>query len=153
MEPALPFIYLPPAMYEIFAKAVNDQYASFYPEPICNPDTKTCSFKKSCDQVDGTLLFLAKLNDNKGGTYLFSLDSSFLKIQGDKMNLDKDRCYIPIFNHGMTGPSSQTIIIGNILLQKYYIVYDMSPLEEANGKDYIQVAFGFRSKDNVLRAQ
>jgi len=63
-----------------------------------------------------------------------------MKVPGSKMNTLKDVCYIPVFNHGLDGPKDgQTIIMGNIMLQKYYMVYDMSPLEKVEGKskDYI----------------
>ena len=39
-------------------------------------------------------------------------------------------------------------MVGNIFMQKYYLVYDMSPLE--NGHKYIQIGLGLQSKENLI---
>jgi len=38
------------------------------------------------------------------------------------------------------------------MMKKYYFVYDMSPLEK-EGQDYIQIAFGPKNPNNVIRDQ
>jgi hypothetical protein len=45
--------------------------------------------------------------------------------EGDKV------CYITMFTHGQPSDDGELIIIGNLFLEKYYLVYDMSPLEQA----------------------
>lgn len=41
-----------------------------------------------------------------------------------------ETCYLTVFDHGMIGTTaSQTIIVGNLYMANYYVVYDMSPLE------------------------
>jgi hypothetical protein len=42
--------------------------------------------------------------------------------------------------------SDKLLLIGNIFMEDYYIVYDMSPLEK--GKDYIQVGIGLQNTNN-----
>lgn len=72
------------------------------------------------------------------------------------MNNPGEMCYLPVFNHGLTGiEDQQTIIMGNIILEKYYLVYDMSPLETQKAADdeYIQIGLGFRNNWNVIREQ
>jgi len=74
-----------------------------------------------------------------------------MKVPGEDLNHPGDHCYIPVFNHGMEGAEeSKTVIVGNILLEKYYLIYDMSPLE-TEGNDYIQIAFGLKNPRNVIR--
>jgi hypothetical protein len=40
-------------------------------------------------------------------------------------------------------------------MDKYYVVYDMSPLEKAGAQkvDWIQMAFGFKNEKNIIREQ
>lgn len=59
-----------------------------------------------------------------------------MKVPASNFGDNENTCYIPIFDHGLMGTEdSQTVIVGNIFLEKYYLVYDMSPLEK--GEDYI----------------
>lgn len=61
-----------------------------------------------------------------------------------------DTCYIPIFNHGLTrtDEDKQTIWVGNVFMQDYYVVYDMSNYDEAKGKGYLQVGLGRQASVN-----
>jgi hypothetical protein len=56
-----------------------------------------------------------------------------MKVDGKNMQdklMSGDSCYMPVFDHGLEDTEdSSAIIIGNIFMDKYYIVYDMSPLE------------------------
>jgi hypothetical protein len=78
----------------------------------------------------------------------FSLPFNKLKITGVLMQDRPTTCYIPIFHHGMTGIRDLNVIyVGNIFLEDYYLIYDMSPLED-HGKDYIQIAMGHKNPEN-----
>ena len=44
---------------------------------------------------------------------------------GDDTN---ERCYVPVFRTSDT--SQDTWYLGNIVMQYYYIVFDMTPLDE-----------------------
>ena len=44
--------------------------------------------------------------------------------------MEGDSCYLAIFDHGLKSvEDSQTVIIGNKIMQNNYWVFDMSPLE------------------------
>jgi hypothetical protein len=119
---------------------------------VCNFEANGCVFPESCDKVNTNFYMTFKVNDNKGGFYTFSLSNSYLKVPGSLMGDAQTKCYIPVFSHGLADPEdSKVIIMGNIMMSKYYLVYDMSPLEQS--KDYIQIAFGFKNEINVLRDQ
>jgi len=68
-------------------------------------------------------------------------------VEGTIFGDTSKTCYLPIFDHSLTGEQDKkTVIIGNNLLQGYYVVYDMSPLEA--GKDYLQVGVSRPADDN-----
>jgi len=84
------------------------------------------------------MYFAFKLVDGVGGDYVFTLDSKYMFLTGDLLEDSKDKCFVPVFDHNLGGAEdSNTVIMGNLMLSKYYMVYDMSPLEPENGKDYI----------------
>lgn len=51
-----------------------------------------------------------------------------MMVEGKHFNDFPDTCYVPIFNHGLTrtDKDKQTIYVGNVFMQDYYVVYDMS---------------------------
>lgn len=56
-------------------------------------------------------------------------------IDGSNFN-DPNTCYFPVFK-SLKG-SQDTWYIGNLFINYFYLVFDMSPLDE-RGKDYIQI--------------
>ena len=59
-----------------------------------------------------------------------------------------DTCYLTVFDHGLRGGDNEKLIImGNIFMEQYYVVYDMSPLE--HGADYIQIGLGIQADENL----
>jgi hypothetical protein len=56
-----------------------------------------------------------------------------MKVDGKYMQenmMTGDTCYLPVFDHGLDdSENSSAIIIGNIMMDRYYVIYDMSPLE------------------------
>lgn len=63
------------------------------------------------------------------------LDDNLLYINGeDIMTSYKDRCYISIF----ANENKYRMYVGNIMMAKYYIVFDMTPFSE-RGESFIQV--------------
>ena len=103
-EPQLPFVYLPSSLWADLADRVNKKYAAIYVDPPCSLEAKVCFFKTTCDKVqDFTTFSSFRLNDKLGGYYTFSMDSSYMRVSGDKVNLEKDYCYIPLFDHGLSG--------------------------------------------------
>lgn len=42
----------------------------------------------------------------------------------------RDTCYLTVFDHGLIGDdNNKLIILGTLFMEKYYVVYDMSPLD------------------------
>ena len=132
LEPQLPYVYLPPNLYETFAEKVNALTKDKYDTPVCNLLDKACVYPMSCDKITDTSIYLTfKIKDGKGNYYTFGLNSRNLKLPGEELKHPGNYCYMPVFSHGLTGTEdSQTIIMGNIILERYYLVYDMSPLEK-----------------------
>ena len=80
------------------------------------------------------------------GTYNISLNLGQIMIESE------EGCYLRVFDHGQAGiKDSDRIIIGNLLLRSYYLVYDMSPLEF--DQDYIQIALGAAADKNLIGDQ
>jgi len=73
-----------------------------------------------------------------------------MRIPDEELGLKDNHCYIPVFNHNYSR-ENETIIIGSIIMKKYYLSFDMSPLE--TGKSYIHVAMGTKNPTNVIRAK
>jgi len=71
-----------------------------------------------------------------------------MRIPDEELGLTGNDCYIPVFNHNYSREKT-SIIIGNILMKMYYLVFDMSPLE--TGKDYVQIALGPKNQINKIR--
>lgn len=66
-------------------------------------------------------------------------------ISGIHFGGNADECYIPVFDHRKIKDSDANMVyVGNLFLKKYYIVYDMSPLEK--DLEYIQVGIGLRNQ-------
>ena len=63
---------------------------------------------------------------------------------------DPNTCWIPIFNHGVqrTDEDTNTIWVGNVFMQDYYVVYDMSQYDEEKQRGYLQVGLGKQAKMN-----
>lgn len=58
-----------------------------------------------------------------------------------------DTCHIPIFNSGLTrtDQDKDTIWVGNVFMQDFYVVYDMSTWET---QKFIQVGIGSQEPAN-----
>lgn len=68
-------------------------------------------------------------------------------IKGSTFN-DKDGddvCYLPFF--GSYNYFNNRWILGSVVLKNYFLVYNMTPLENNSG-DYIQIGISKRRKDD-----
>ena len=73
-------------------------------------------------------------------------------VSGEHFGGNSDECYIPVFDHGKAKDSDTDLVyIGNLFLKRYYVVYDMSPLE--HDAEYIQVGIGFRNEEALIGEQ
>ena len=70
------------------------------------------------------------------------IDKIKLLIPGSKIGASDDWCYIPIFRSNF---GSYTMWhLGSIFIQKYYVIYDMTPYDNF-GKNYLQVGIGLKN--------
>ena len=81
--------------------------------------------------------------DESRGLYLY-IDTTQLYLSGEHFGAHSDQCYIPVFDHKKTAKDDlDRVYVGNIFLKRYYLVFDMSPLE--NDDEYIHVGIGLRN--------
>jgi len=95
---------------------------------VCSFDTNACKFPVTCDKVTTEVYMSFKINDSTGASYTFSLSAKNMRIPDEEIGLPGNDCYIPVFNHNYAR-ENESIIIGSILMKKFYLVFDMSPLE------------------------
>lgn len=81
-------------------------------------------------------------DDKYGRRYQFKMNFRDLLIPGNFVGEDQDHCYIAVFKsiHG----KQDTWIFGNLVMEYFYIVYDMTPQDEGN-LGYLQL--GIAPKD------
>ena len=137
INPEVPYIYLPHSDYNMLMTILKGLYGDTID---CTSDH--CKFHQTCDNVDlknGIFNFTLKDSVNE---FTFDLGKEYLLIDGHIFNED-NTCYYAIFKH-MNDELISDWYIGNIFMDKYYIVYDMTPVEEFD-KDYNQIGFGLKS--------
>jgi hypothetical protein len=83
-------------------------------------------------------------------SYDFKVKTERMMIDGSKFSDMPDTCYIPIFYSGVdsTEQDKNTIWVGNVFMQNYYVVYDMSNYVEETGAGYLQVGIGNQATYN-----
>ena len=108
-----------------------------YGETICDRKNNICKIDKKCKNID---------RDHKGGinisfdlddeisSYKFELEYSDFFNSGIFFgeSVSSNTCYLVIFKHEaekFKNVDFNLIMIGNIFMRRYYVVYDMSPLE------------------------
>lgn len=62
-----------------------------------------------------------------GGQYDLTLSTEDLLIDGSQIGNDRGDCYLAIFRSQLYHGNNQTWVFGNIFMEKYYMVYDMTP--------------------------
>ena len=121
-------MYLPEDYYKQFVKEINEVHGG----AICNEDSNTCKFKMPCSEVTAKAIEFSFRVYDLGESYQYQIPFSEMYVSGARFGDEKgdDACYIPVFNHGQQGDvESNLVMIGNVFMQKYYFVYDASPLE------------------------
>ena len=113
---------------------------------ICNTIKGMCWFSSPCSKVVSKQhsLFL-RLYDSVGGQFAINLNDQELLISGSQVGDTDDRCYIPIFFPFADGPAG-VWKLGGIVIQKYYVVFDMTPYDE-RFEDYIQIGISELNPD------
>ena len=98
--------------------------------------TWTCKWFTKCDEVRkiwSTSLGIY-VNDEvpDKSEYEIPLLYDELFISGVFMGINESQntCYLTVFDHGLSGDdNNKLIILGSLFMEKYYTVYDMSPLD------------------------
>ena len=147
-EPQLPYLYLPRDYYRDFTKAIKKLFSDtelYGHDEICNTATNTCKFNVSCDKlIKKKIQFGFRIYDSARDLYLYIDTTKDMYLSGEHFGTHNDQCYIPVFDHKKTAADDlDRVYIGNMFLKKYYLVFDMSPLE--TDKEYIHVGIGLRN--------
>ena len=69
-----------------------------------------------------------------------------LLISGRQLGLDDDNCFLGVFR---SKRSQSTWYVGNLVMRKYYVVYDMTPHTERK-ENYIQVGIGLQNQKYLV---
>ena len=137
LDPGLPYLYVPKEIFDQFADVVKQKTKI----DACKNDNgstnaKVCKFDQSCSDVRSTFgesafeMAFTLQRDTLGGRAQEKYTYSFQLFHGTVFGDSEKTCYLPIFDHGLTGEQDKkTVIVGNNLMQGHYVVYDMSPLE------------------------
>jgi len=96
LDPMFPFLYIPDADFQVFAKQVHKNYERFFQNNIC--DDAKCKWEKPCDQVEGKkdMNLGIRIQDfNTDHTYTVKEDDMF--ISGSELGEDANHCYLAVF--------------------------------------------------------
>ena len=154
-EPQLPFLYLPRDYYRVFVNNINKLYgdeAKYGTTKVCNESANICRFGKPCSQVEKKKVdFGIRIFDETRDIY-FNINWKYMYISGEHFGGNSDECYIPVFSNKRQKDSETNLVyVGNLFMQSYYMVFDMSPLE--TNHNYIQVGIGLRNWDAYAAKQ
>jgi len=140
---SLPYMYLPQKDWLNFAKYM----AVFNLDLHCSDFANSCKFNKPCSETNiNTWYFSMDLADGQSAnTYSFPSNNNFL-IPGDVFGDSSDTCYIPVFKSTL---DDNTVYYGNIWMNYFYVVFDMSPLDEHN-QDYITVGVAPINPEHIV---
>jgi hypothetical protein len=95
----------------------------------CNYNMNYCKFMRSCDSGNFIQWFLEfeMFDDLISNSYGLPSNNNFM-IPGTVFGDTSDTCYLPVFRS--VGGSQDTWYIGNLFLQYFYLVFDMTPYDE-----------------------
>lgn len=144
IEPQVEYIYVPDSDFQHFRSKFL-KMEEF--EPNCQSDDLMCRFNKHCNDVKvGSNLDLRIRIYDPSQSLDIIIDGQDLLIPGDQIGGSEggNFCYIGI--QKQTHLSKSLWTIGNVILKKYLIVYDMTPFNELH-KDYIQIGIAPKNPD------
>lgn len=144
IEPQVEYIYVPDSDFQHFRSKLL-KMKEF--EPNCQSDDLMCRFNNPCNDVKvGSNLDLRIRIYDPSQSLDIIIDGQDLLIPGDQIGGSEggNFCYIGI--QKQTHLSKSLWTIGNVILKKYLIVYDMTPFNERH-KDYIQIGIAPKNPD------
>ena len=83
-------------------------------------------------------------DDQSNNDYVLP-SSNYFMVEGSVFGDSDDSCFIPVFK----SPDQNVWYIGNLVMNYFYLVFDMTPFDE-HGKDYIQVGVAPISRSNFI---
>jgi hypothetical protein len=130
-----PFLYIPDADFQLFAKEVSRNYEKWFQNNIC--DNGKCKWDKPCSEIKAKkapMNFGFTLRDMGQTDYTYWVQEKDMFISGSEVGDDANHCYLAVFKSQTL--QSSTWYIGNIFMRDYYVVYDMTP-KDSRGESYI----------------
>ena len=149
--PQIPFIYIPEADFNTFKSNLIKNFAD---SGVYCPDGQWyCKWDKKCDAIEQFEYFDLSITftDTTDNTFKFDLTEKEMVIPGPIMKDVEESCYVAIFKSNI-GVSPTTWYLGNVFMEKYYTVFDLTPKDE-HGEDYIQIGFAPKNKVNNIGRQ
>ena len=144
-DPNLPYVYLPDhdflRMVETWAMSNDKVWCSYH--------SNFCKFKYSCPTVIKNHFswnMTIDLFDEKNSTAFQIFVSEDALINGTAFGDTQFTCYMPVFRSNLK--DQYTWYLGNVVLQQYYLVFDMTPYDE-HSLDYIQIGIGPKNASYV----
>lgn len=140
----LPYLYLPEYDYTSLQIAM----AQFNLNLICSSSKNYCKFEQSCTTVSFNTWYLkfSLYDDVTGNTYSIPVTKNYM-IPGSQLGDTDDTCYLPVFRSDQT--AQDTWYVGNLFMNYFYMVFDMSPYDEKN-MTYIQVGVAPINPANLI---
>ncbi len=140
----LPYLYLP----EYDFTSLQIAMAQFNLNIICSSSKNYCKFEQQCSDVNFATWYLkfSLFDDVTGNTYSIPVTKNYM-ISGDQLGDSANTCYLPVFKSDQG--AQDTWFVGNLFLNYFYIVFDMSPFDE-QAKDYIQVGVAPINPSNLI---
>ena len=132
----MPYLYLPKSDFQEFANALLVEH----PNVHCSMKEGACYFARRCDKVEKKQVkMITKLFDFEDQVFWMDWIIDDMLVWGDDLGDSADKCFVPVFLSDDTNPQDKWYM-GNILVKKYYMAFDMSPYEDGLG--YLQVGLG-----------
>ena len=142
----MPYLYIPEEDFRIISNELNKNLRQMQ-KNTCNTFWGECRILRSCEEVKNDFKYkldlkidiYSRVGHNKQNQIRLELPNDFMYISGTVFNdrLGDQSCYLPIFTTNLNGYDNNTWVFGSQFMSQYYLVYDMSPLEE--GIDSIRV--------------
>lgn len=144
LEPQLPYLYLPNADFQQF----REKLTKIIGTPICSYGDNVCKFQSPCpgNPFASKMGMKIRIYDTIRAMD-YTIDGADLLIPAKNLGDSADHCYVGVFKS--TNADQQTWYLGNLFMKKYYVVFDMTPLDELN-RNYIQVGIAPQNHKMII---
>ena len=148
-DPGVPFIYLPRSDFDELSKLINNGFREKLNNGTNICGEKSCFISSSCSEIHKTNFYgqnlsftmaldpsnsLSEIDRNKQDPlrfqnvyYNLTVPNQHLWIPGSEVGDTDDRCYFPYFPYDN---SQDTWLVGRIIFQVYYFIFDQSRASE-----------------------